>query len=185
MNEFIDECRVEWRRLGVPDPIANEMAADPAADIEEAESEGDSAEDVLGNGRVRPQALCRIVGGGPWGHGAPSSTNAYVCRPALARAGLWPDGIGGTPCPDCCRDGGWSPECLSGIGSPVRGRATLDPRLPRVSRRAAAFPTFSRGRTLRNPPACPWRRRDRPLRLFWVSLERWADRAMGDSPIPS
>ena len=31
MNEFIEECRREWRRLGVPDPIANEMAADLAA----------------------------------------------------------------------------------------------------------------------------------------------------------
>ncbi len=49
MNEFVEECRREWRRLGVPDPIANEMAADLTADIEEAEAEGGSAEDVLGN----------------------------------------------------------------------------------------------------------------------------------------
>jgi hypothetical protein len=49
VNEFVEECRREWRRLGVPDPIANEMAADLTADIEEAESEGGSAEDVLGN----------------------------------------------------------------------------------------------------------------------------------------
>ena len=33
MNEFVEECRREWRRLGVPDPIANEMAADLTADI--------------------------------------------------------------------------------------------------------------------------------------------------------
>jgi hypothetical protein len=43
VNEFIEECRREWRRLGVPDPIANEMAADLVADIEEAESEGGTA----------------------------------------------------------------------------------------------------------------------------------------------
>ena len=49
MIEFVEECRREWRRLGVPDPIANEMAADLTADIEEAEAEGGSAEDVLGN----------------------------------------------------------------------------------------------------------------------------------------
>jgi hypothetical protein len=49
VNEFVEECRREWRRLGVPDPIANEMAADLTADIEEAEAEGGSAEDVLGN----------------------------------------------------------------------------------------------------------------------------------------
>ena len=55
MNEFIEECRREWRRLGVPDPIANEMAADLSADIEEAKSEGGSAEDVLGNSAFDPR----------------------------------------------------------------------------------------------------------------------------------
>jgi hypothetical protein len=49
MSEFVDECRREWKRLGVPDPIANEMAVDLAADIAEAEAEGGSAEDVLGD----------------------------------------------------------------------------------------------------------------------------------------
>jgi hypothetical protein len=55
MNEFIAECRKEWRRLGVPDHIANEMAADLRADIDEAESEGGSAEDVLGNSLFDPR----------------------------------------------------------------------------------------------------------------------------------
>lgn len=55
MNEFVEECRREWRRLGVPDPIANEMAADLTADIEEAESEGGTAEDVLGNSAFDPR----------------------------------------------------------------------------------------------------------------------------------
>lgn len=45
---FVDECRHEWKRLGVPDAVANEMAAELAADLEEAESEGASPEDVLG-----------------------------------------------------------------------------------------------------------------------------------------
>lgn len=45
---FVDECRREWKRLGVPDAAANEMAAELAADLEEAESEGASPEDVLG-----------------------------------------------------------------------------------------------------------------------------------------
>lgn len=87
MNEFIDECRVEWRRLGVPDPIANEMAADPAADIEEAESEGDSAEDVLGNSAFDPRrfagswAAARGVTAPP---AAPTPTSAVRRWPALA-----------------------------------------------------------------------------------------------------
>jgi hypothetical protein len=59
VNEFIEECRREWRRIGVPDPIANEMAADLTADIEEAESEGGTAEDVLGNSAFDPRHFAR------------------------------------------------------------------------------------------------------------------------------
>ena len=55
MSEYVDECRREWRRLGVADPIANEMAADLAADLEEAEAEGGSPEDVLGNNAFDPR----------------------------------------------------------------------------------------------------------------------------------
>jgi hypothetical protein len=55
MIGFIDECRREWKRLGVPDAIANEMAFDLTADIEEAEAEGGSAEDVLGNSLFDPR----------------------------------------------------------------------------------------------------------------------------------
>jgi hypothetical protein len=55
VNQFVEECRSEWRRLGVPDPVANEMAADLTADLEEAEAEGGSAEDVLGNSAFDPR----------------------------------------------------------------------------------------------------------------------------------
>ena len=55
MSEFVEECRREWRRLGVPDPVANEMAADLSADLEEAEAEGGSPEDVLGNSAFDPR----------------------------------------------------------------------------------------------------------------------------------
>lgn len=50
MKQFIEECRREWKRLRVPAPIADEMAADLAADLNEAEAEGASPEDVLGSG---------------------------------------------------------------------------------------------------------------------------------------
>jgi hypothetical protein len=53
--EFVEECRREWKRLGVPDPISNEMAADLTADIEEAQAEGGSAEDVLGDSLFDPR----------------------------------------------------------------------------------------------------------------------------------
>jgi hypothetical protein len=87
VNEFVEECRREWRRLGVPDPIANEMAADLSADIEEAESEGGSSEDVLGNSAFDPRrfagswAAARGVTAPP---GPPTPTAPTRRWPALA-----------------------------------------------------------------------------------------------------
>jgi hypothetical protein len=57
MNEFVEECLEEWRRLGVPGPVATEMATDLGADIKEAEDEGGSAEDVLGNSAFDPRGF--------------------------------------------------------------------------------------------------------------------------------
>ena len=54
MSEFLEACRREWRRLGVPDPIANEMAADLAADLEQAAADGVAAEELLGSGAFDP-----------------------------------------------------------------------------------------------------------------------------------
>src|SRR5580704_7406911 len=71
VSEFVEECRREWRRLGVPDPIANEMAADLTADLDEAQAEGGSPEDVLGNSAFDPRrfaaawAVARGVTGPP------------------------------------------------------------------------------------------------------------------------
>jgi len=52
VNEFVEECRTEWKRLGVPGPVIDDMAGELAADIEEAEAEGASAEDLLGAGAL-------------------------------------------------------------------------------------------------------------------------------------
>lgn len=57
MNQFTNECRREWKRLGVPDPVADEMAADLAADLKEAATEGVSPEDVLGSAASDPRAF--------------------------------------------------------------------------------------------------------------------------------
>lgn len=51
MNDFVEECRREWKRLGVPDPPAEEMAADLAADLNDASAEGVSAQELLGDPR--------------------------------------------------------------------------------------------------------------------------------------
>jgi len=32
MNDFVERCLREWKRVGVPDAVANEMAADLDAD---------------------------------------------------------------------------------------------------------------------------------------------------------
>ncbi len=57
MSQFVEECRREWKRLRVPDAVANEMAADLAADLKEAEAEGASAEEVLGSGAFDPRSF--------------------------------------------------------------------------------------------------------------------------------
>ena len=57
MTDFVEQCRREWRRLGVPDPLAEEMAADLASDLNEAEAEGVSAEELLGNSSYDPRSF--------------------------------------------------------------------------------------------------------------------------------
>lgn len=57
MRQFIEECRREWKRLRVPDPVADEMAAELAADLEEADAEGAAAEEVLGSGASDPRSF--------------------------------------------------------------------------------------------------------------------------------
>jgi hypothetical protein len=53
MTPFVEECRREWQRLGVPDLLAEEMAMDLEADLAEAEAEGVSAAEILGESDPR------------------------------------------------------------------------------------------------------------------------------------
>ena len=48
MSTFVKECRREWKRLGVPDLVAEEMATDLEADLADAEADGVPAAEVLG-----------------------------------------------------------------------------------------------------------------------------------------
>jgi hypothetical protein len=57
MSDFVEQCRREWKRLGVPDPLAEEMAADLASDLKEAEAEGVSAEELLGSSAFDPRSF--------------------------------------------------------------------------------------------------------------------------------
>jgi hypothetical protein len=53
MTAFVEECRQEWRRLGVPHLLAEEMATDLEADLAEAEADGVSAAEILGESDPR------------------------------------------------------------------------------------------------------------------------------------
>jgi hypothetical protein len=57
MSDFVEQCRGEWRRLGVPDPLAEEMAADLTSDLTEAEADGVSAEELLGSSAFDPRSF--------------------------------------------------------------------------------------------------------------------------------
>jgi hypothetical protein len=57
MSDFVEQCRREWRRLGVPDPLADEMAADLDSDLGDAEADGISAEELLGSSAFDPRAF--------------------------------------------------------------------------------------------------------------------------------
>lgn len=79
MSEFVEECRREWKRLGVSEPVANEMAADLTADLEEAQAEGGSPEDVLGNSAFDPRRFADA-----W-----ATARGVTSPPALQRPSFW------------------------------------------------------------------------------------------------
>jgi hypothetical protein len=62
MSTFVEECRREWKRLGVPDLMADEMATDLEADLAEAQADGVSAAEILGESDPPPLRL--DLGGG-------------------------------------------------------------------------------------------------------------------------
>lgn len=49
-DRFVEECRREWARLGVPDEVAEEMAAELRADLADAAADDVPAEELLGAG---------------------------------------------------------------------------------------------------------------------------------------
>ena len=53
MTAFVEECRREWKRLGVPELLAEEMATELEADLAEAEADGVSATEMTGESDPR------------------------------------------------------------------------------------------------------------------------------------
>jgi len=53
MTAYVQECRQEWKRLGVPDLLAEEMATELESDLAEAQADGVSATEILGESDPR------------------------------------------------------------------------------------------------------------------------------------
>jgi hypothetical protein len=53
MTAYVEECRREWKQLGVPDLLAEEMATELEADLAEAEADGVSAAEMTGESDPR------------------------------------------------------------------------------------------------------------------------------------
>src|SRR3954447_15689200 len=53
MTAYVEECRQEWKRLGVPDPLAEEMATELESDPAEGQGAGISATEILGESAPR------------------------------------------------------------------------------------------------------------------------------------
>jgi hypothetical protein len=53
VSTYVEECRREWKRLGVPELLADEMATDLEADLAEAQADGVSATEILGESDPR------------------------------------------------------------------------------------------------------------------------------------
>ena len=86
MDPFVEDCRKEWRRLGVPDEAAGEMAADLSADLDEARAEGVAPEEVLGNGIFDPRSFARSWATERGLVAPPGEARAHRRAPALAVA---------------------------------------------------------------------------------------------------
>jgi hypothetical protein len=83
VNEFVEQCLREWRRLGVPGRLAEEMAADLASDLEEAQAEGVSAEQYLGRSASDPRSFAAS-----W-----AAERGIVPRPGREAAGRRPPAL--------------------------------------------------------------------------------------------
>jgi hypothetical protein len=91
VNEFVNECRKEWKRLGVDDAVANEMATDLETDLAEAEAEGASAEEVLGSSAFDPRAFAAA-----WANErgvVPAPRPLEQPRPTIDRRPFWRAGV--------------------------------------------------------------------------------------------
>ncbi len=100
MDPFVEACRTEWKRLGVSDADANEMAADLEADLREAASEGVAPEEVVGTGVFDAPAFAAawatergVVPASPEPRRAPWRSSMLVAAVAFAIVGAVGGGL--------------------------------------------------------------------------------------------
>ncbi|MDA8437629.1 MAG: hypothetical protein M0Z51_02065 [Propionibacterium sp.] len=91
MSDFVDQCRREWKRLGVPRAVADDMATDLANDLADAEAEGISAEEFLGSSALDPRSFAAVwaqergvVPRSAGGEGALRGSRGFVAFTVLA-----------------------------------------------------------------------------------------------------
>lgn len=130
----------------MPDPVANEMAADLAADLAEAEAEGASAEQVLGSGAFDPHAFAAS-----WAAAAAVIVTVLLALAVLSSR----SGVRGSCCwPASSRSSPW-PHCGG------RDGPTTAPRLRSTKAWAAPAPSDAGGGSARPPAArCRFRARN-------------------------
>lgn len=78
MTAFVEECRLEWKRLGVPDLLAEEMATELESDLAEAEADGVSAAEMLGESDPRRFAATWAVERGLVSEPAPTKSRRWI-----------------------------------------------------------------------------------------------------------
>ena len=163
MSEFVEQCRREWRRLGVADPLAEEMAADLASDLDEAEAEGVSAAEYLGTSASDPRSFAASWASERGIVPAPPSPEKGRRRPlALVAFTAWQRSRWSSP--RCCSRPG-SPRWHSDVENSAASPSPASGEPPSIRRRPSS--SGSRGRPGRvDPPV----RRDRRARLLCVAV---------------
>ena len=167
MSDFVEQCRSEWRRLGVPDPLAEEMAADLASDLSDAEAEGVSAEELPRKQCLRSAFVRCLLGGRARYH--PRTAQPRERPPQTAR----PRGVH-RPCSDRTgRYGAAAPDrAAHGLSRRDQNSSTSPCRaatgLLRTTRREPASPPHKRIRPGRVDPAVL---RDRRARLRCLAVD--------------
>ena len=90
MSDFVEQCRREWKRLGVPDPLAEEMATDLATDLGEAETlaqlgeAGNQPDQPRRIGRAPGQIVCRRRAEPMWLENPGLCHDLFTSRPQCA-----------------------------------------------------------------------------------------------------